>query len=276
VAPFSVERMRIRVVDAFADRPFAGNPAGVCLLDAGAWPDESWMQSVAAEMKHAETAFARPSEAADADWDLRWFTPTKEVVLCGHATLATAHVLAADGKVSEKVAFATLSGVLIAEVADDGITLDFPVNRPIETPVPEGLVAALGVEPEEVYVTGALRDLLIVLPDEETVRGVTPNLDAIAAITIREQIRGVTVTARSSQYDFVSRFFAPGSGIPEDPVTGSAHTALAPYWAERLGRDELVGYQASPRGGVVRVPSAGDRVYLKGQGITVLDGELLV
>jgi PhzF family phenazine biosynthesis protein len=268
--------MRIRVVDAFADRPFAGNPAGVCLLPVGAWPDESWMQAVAAELKHAETAFARPSERADADWDLRWFTPVKEVVLCGHATLATAHALAADGKVAGKVAFATLSGILIAEVAGDWITLDFPVNRPIETPVPDGLAAALGVEPEAVYVTGELRDLMVVVPDEPTVLGVTPDLRAIAEITDREKIRGVTVTAASAQYDFVSRFFAPGSGIPEDPVTGSAHTALAPYWAGRLGRDELVGYQASPRGGVVRVVSAGDRVYMRGQALTVLDGELLV
>ena len=272
--------MRIRVVDAFADRPFGGNPAGVCLLEAGEWPDETWMRSVAAELKHAETAFARPSERADADWDLRWFTPTKEVTLCGHATLATTHALAADGKVSGKVAFATLSGILVAAVEDDGITLDFPVNRPFEVSVPDGLAAALEVEPVEVYVTGELRDLLVVVPDEATVEAVVPNFDAITAITQREKLRGVIVTAQSSaqssEYDFVSRFFAPGSGIPEDPVTGSAHTSLAPYWGERLGRNELVGYQASARGGVVQVSSSGDRVYLKGQAITVLDGELLV
>ncbi|MFI5691147.1 PhzF family phenazine biosynthesis protein [Kribbella sp. NPDC051586] len=268
--------MRIRVVDAFADRPFGGNPAGVCLLEAGEWPDEAWMRSVAAEMKHAETAFARPAELADADWDLRWFTPTKEVVLCGHATLATAHALAADGKVSGRVAFATLSGILVAAVEDDGITLDFPVNRPFEVPVPDGLAAAVAVEPAEVYVTGELRDLLVVVPDEATVHAAVPNFDAITAITQREKLRGVIVTAPGSEYDFVSRFFAPGSGIPEDPVTGSAHTSLAPYWGERLGRNELVGYQASARGGVVQVSSSGDRVYLKGQAITVLDGELLV
>ncbi|WP_410786495.1 PhzF family phenazine biosynthesis protein [Kribbella sp. C-35] len=268
--------MRIRVVDAFAEQAFTGNPAGVCVLEAGDWPDEGWMRAVAAEMKHAETAFVRPSAGAEADWDLRWFTPTKEVVLCGHATLATAHVLAADGKVSGKASFATLSGVLVADVADDGITLDFPVNRPIEVPAPDGLGAALAVEPTEVYVTGELRDLLVVVRDEATVLGVAPDYDAIAAITQRENLRGVIVTAQGSAYDFVSRFFAPGSGIPEDPVTGSAHTSLAPYWAERLGRDELVGYQASARGGVVQVVPAGDRVYLKGQAITVLDGELLV
>lgn len=268
--------MRIRVVDAFAERAFGGNPAGVCVLGDGDWPDEGWMQSVAAEMKHAETAFVRPSDGSEAEWDLRWFTPTKEVVLCGHATLATAHVLAADGKVSGKASFATLSGVLVADVADDGITLDFPVNRPIEVPVPDGLGAALTVEPREVYVTGELRDLLVVVPDEATVLAVTPQYDAIAAITARENLRGVIVTAAGTEYDFVSRFFAPASGIPEDPVTGSAHTSLAPYWAERLGRDDLVGYQASARGGVVQVTVGGDRVYLKGRAITVLDGELLV
>ncbi|NIK55805.1 PhzF family phenazine biosynthesis protein [Kribbella shirazensis] len=268
--------MRIRVVDAFTERAFAGNPAGVCVLEAGDWPDEGWMQSVAAELKHAETAFVRPSAGSEADWDLRWFTPTKEVVLCGHATLATAHVLAADGKVSGKASFATLSGVLVADVTDDGITLDFPVNRPIDLPAPDGLAAAVGVEPQEVYVTGELRDLLVVVADEATVLAVQPQYDEIAAITVREKLRGVIVTAQGSEYDFVSRFFAPASGIPEDPVTGSAHTSLAPYWAERLGRDDLVGYQASARGGVVQVVPAGDRVYLKGRAVTVLDGELLV
>lgn len=268
--------MRIRVVDAFADRPFSGNPAAVCLFDAGAWPDEAWMQAVAAEMNHAETAFARPSERADADWDLRWFTPTKEEVLCGHATLATTHALAADGKVSGKVAFASLSGILVATVEDDGITLDFPVNRPYEVPAPDGLAASLAVEPLEVYVAGELRDLLVVVRDEATVRAVVPDYAVMAGIIQREKLRGVIVTAQGSEYDFVSRFFAPGSGIPEDPVTGSAHTSLAPYWGERLGRNELVGYQASARGGVVHVSSSGDRVYLKGQAITVLDGELSV
>lgn len=268
------------MVDAFADRAFAGNPAGVCVLEAGDWPDEAWMLSVAAEMNHAETAFVRPSERADADWDLRWFTPTKEEVLCGHATLATTHALAADGKVSGKVAFATLSGILIATVADDGITLDFPINRPIEVPAPEGLRAAIKVEPGEVYIAGELRDLLVVVRDEETVLSVVPDYDVMTGIIQREKLRGVIVTAQGSaqgsQYDFVSRFFAPGSGIPEDPVTGSAHTSLAPYWGERLGRNELVGYQASARGGVVQVSSSGDRVYLKGQAVTVLDGELFV
>ncbi|GAA1548646.1 PhzF family phenazine biosynthesis protein [Kribbella hippodromi] len=268
--------MRIRVVDAFAERAFVGNQAGVCVLDAGDWPDEKWMQAVAAEMNHAETAFVRPSTGGEADWDLRWFTPTNEVVLCGHATLATAHALATDGKVAGKTSFATLSGILTAEVAEDGITLDFPVNRPIGVDVPDGLAAALGVEPLEAYDTGELRDLLVVVRDEAAVRAVVPDFDAIAAVTTRLKLRGVIVTAAGDQYDFVSRFFAPGSGVPEDPVTGSAHTGLAPYWGDRLGRDELVGYQASARGGVVRVRSSGDRVLLTGQAITVLDGQLLV
>jgi PhzF family phenazine biosynthesis protein len=268
--------MRIRVVDAFSERAFAGNPAGVCVLEPGPWPDEGWMQNVAAELKHAETAFVRPSAGTDAEWDLRWFTPTKEVRLCGHATLAVAHVLAADGKVSGKTSFATLSGVLVAAVAEDGITLDFPVNRPVATAVPDGLAAALAVEPLETYSTGELSDLLVVVRDEAAVRAVEPDYDAIAAITRRGGLRGVIVTAHGTQYDFVSRFFAPASGIPEDPVTGSAHTGLAPYWAERLGRDTLVGYQASARGGVIEVALNGDRVVLKGRAITVLDGELLV
>ena len=268
--------MRIRVVDAFADRPFGGNPAGVCLLEQGAWPEESWMQAVAAEMKHSETAFAKPSPEGAADWDLRWFTPVNEVVLCGHATLATAHVIATDGLATGKVSFATLSGVLGAEVVDDSISLDFPVNRPIETETPSGLADALGFEPEAVYITGELRDLLVEAPSEQVLRELQPDLEAVATITSRERTRGLTVTAAGSEFDFLSRFFAPASGIPEDPVTGSAHTALAPYWSERLGRTELVGYQASARGGVVRVSSAGDRVYLTGRAITVVDGELLV
>jgi PhzF family phenazine biosynthesis protein len=269
--------MRIRVVDAFADRPFTGNPAGVCLLEAGAWPDDAWMQAVAAEMQHAETAFARPSERADADWDLRWFTPTIEVDLCGHATLATTHALVSDGLVSGKVGFSTRSGVLTAAVDDGWITLDFPVNRPAEAEVPAGLVEALGAEPVSVHSTGELSDVLVVLADEAAVRALAPDLGQVKALNQRDRNRGTIVTAPAdSGYDFVSRFFAPASGIPEDPVCGSAHTALAPYWAERLGRDELVGYQASARGGVVRVATVGDRVQLTGQAVTTLDGQLLV
>jgi PhzF family phenazine biosynthesis protein len=276
--------MRIRIVDAFTDRPYAGNPAGVCLLPPGPWPDEGWMQQVAAEVNQAETAFARPTEAgtevAEADWDLRWFTPAVEVNLCGHATLATAHALRADGAWATDggradVRFATRSGVLIANAGDGGsIVLDFPVARPVAAAAPAELAKALGVEPTEVHATGALGDLLVVVDSEEVVRGLEPDLAVLAELTVRENLRGVMVTAASSEYDFVSRFFAPGTGIAEDPVTGSAHTALAPYWAQRLGRERLTGFQASRRGGVVLVELHGDRVHLIGNAVTVIDGEL--
>jgi PhzF family phenazine biosynthesis protein len=267
--------MRIRVVDAFAERAFSGNPAAVCVLAAGEWPEAGWMQAVAGEMNLSETAFVRPSDQADADWDLRWFTPAIEVDMCGHATLATAHVLAGDGLVSGKVRFSTRSGILTASI-DAGITLDFPISRTTEVDVPDGLVEALGAKPVSVHSTGALTDVLVVLPDEAAVRELTPDIGGLEVVNRRDGNRGTIVTAPAKDFDFVSRFFAPVAGIPEDPVCGSAHTALAAYWSERLGRNDLVGYQASARGGVVRVVLAGDRVYLKGQAVTVLDGELLV
>ena len=197
------------------------------------------MQRVAAELNLSETAFAHPR--TDGDWALRWFTPTVEVDLCGHATLATAHVLRADGLASEAVRFHTRSGVLTAAVGEQ-ITLDFPAS-PV-TAASVDLTPALGAQPAEVHHVAALRELLAVYEDERTVRTLAPDLAAIARL---EGLRGVVVTARSAEYDFVSRVFLPAAGIPEDPVTGGAHTALAPFWAERLGRDELVGYQASPR-----------------------------
>lgn len=164
-------------------------------------------------------------------------------------------------------------------MGEDGwITLDFPIAELTERPVPDGLVAALGVVPEAVYGTGKLRDLLVVLGDEAAVRGLVPDFEQVTEVTEREDLRGIVSTAPAdgTAYDFVSRFFSPADGLPEDPVTGSAHTALAPYWAKRLGRDELVGYQASARGGLVRAVPSGDRVYLTGRAVTVLDGELLV
>jgi PhzF family phenazine biosynthesis protein len=253
---------RIWVVDAFTDRPFSGNPAGVCLLEAA--PDEDWMRAVAAELRHSETAFA--VARADGDWDLRWFTPTGvEVDLCGHATLATAHVIGRDAR------FHTRSGVLSARVGEE-ITLDFPANPPVAAEAPPGLAAALGAEPEEVHWVPALRELIAVLADEVIVRELAPDLDALAGL---DRVRGVVVTARGERdADFVSRVFLPAAGIPEDPVTGGAHTALAPLWAQRLGRDELVGYQASARGGYVRTRLRGDRVELSGRAVTVLEGEL--
>jgi PhzF family phenazine biosynthesis protein len=272
--------MRIRVIDAFTDRPFAGNPAAVCLLGGDAWPDEAWMRRVAAEMNLSETAFAHPlPSGSGADWALRWFTPTVETNLCGHATLATAHALHADRGAAASVRFSSRSGVLVAHSRPDGaITLDFPAAPATEAAVPDGLAEALGARPVAAYDTGALGDLLVALPDEATVRGLAPDVTALARLTDHDGVRGVIATAAAADpaggYDFVSRFFAPAQGIPEDPVTGSAHTALAPYWAARLGRDPLTGLQASARSGLVRTAVHGDRVHLTGHAVTVLDATL--
>ncbi|MFF3408584.1 PhzF family phenazine biosynthesis protein [Streptomyces sp. NPDC002742] len=268
--------MRIRIVDAFTDRPFAGNPAGVLLLDS--FPDDAWLQSVAMEVNHAETAFThRLPEGGEADWALRWFTPATEVALCGHATLAAAHVLLTTDAHRGPVRFATRSGVLIATPGADGsITLDFPTAplTPVETP--EGVAGALGAEPLSVLDTGPnTGDLLVEVADEKTVRGLAPDHKALA----RYSERGIIATARAEDpsrgYDFVSRCFFPNVGIDEDPVTGSAHTALAPFWSERLGRPALTGLQASPRSGLVRTEVRGDRTLLSGHAVTVIEGELL-
>lgn len=269
--------MRIRIVDAFTERPFSGNPAGVVLLDSDGFPDDTWLQQVAAEVNLAETAFAHRSPGApDDEWALRWFTPVAEVDLCGHATLATAHVLRSTGQAPGAVRFSTRSGVLTAEAAADGvISLDFPAAPPAAVAIPDDVGPAIGASVAAVHSTGALGDLLVVVTDERTVRGLTPDLGAVARVECR---RGLIVTAPADApgggYDFVSRCFYPGMGIPEDPVTGSAHTALAPYWSERLGRRELTGLQASARGGLVRTTLRGDRVTLSGSAVTVIDGEL--
>ncbi|MET9412346.1 PhzF family phenazine biosynthesis protein [Streptomyces sp. NPDC002935] len=268
--------MRIRIVDAFTDRPFAGNPAGVLLLDS--FPDDAWLQSVAVEVNHAETAFAhRLPEGGDADWALRWFTPATEVALCGHATLATAHVLHTTGAHEGPVRFATRSGVLIATPQADGsITLDFPTAPLTPVEIPDGVAEALGAEPLSTLDTGPnTGDLLVEVADEKTVLGLAPDHKALA----RYSERGIIATARAEDpsrgYDFVSRCFFPNVGIDEDPVTGSAHTALAPFWSERLGRPGLTGLQASPRSGLVRTEVRGDRTLLSGHAVTVIDGELL-
>jgi predicted PhzF superfamily epimerase YddE/YHI9 len=264
--------MRIRIIDAFADAPFTGNPAGVVLLGADEWPDETWMRNVALELNQAETAFAHPlTQDSSADWALRWFTPAAEVDLCGHATLATAHAIAQPGTIR----FATRSGVLLATSRLDGsITLDFPVNHPIPAPIDPTVGHALGAEVTAAYTTGALGDLLVEVQDEETVRGLKPDLITLATI----DVRGVIVTARASSpngsYQFVSRFFGPAVGVPEDAVTGSAHTALAPLWSARLGSTTLTGLQASARTGFVHTVLKGDRVELTGRAITMLDGQL--
>ncbi|MEU8567352.1 PhzF family phenazine biosynthesis protein [Streptomyces pathocidini] len=271
--------MRLRIVDAFTARPFAGNPAGVLLLDRSGFPDDSWLQQVAAEVNLSETAYAHPlPEGGEADWALRWFTPATEVNLCGHATLATAHVLHTAGLASGTVRFATRSGVLSATTAEDGsITLDFPTAPLTAVEPPAEASKALGAEVVSAYDTGPnVQDLLIEVADEKTVRALVPDLAALA----RLGSRGVIVTARAEDphrgYDFVSRFFGPGAGVDEDPVTGSAHTALAPLWSQRLGRDDLTGFQASARTGLVRTALRGPRTLLTGTAITIIDGELLV
>lgn len=257
-------------VDAFADHPFAGNPAAVCLLD-GPRPD-SFLAAVAREMNLSETAFLLP--AGDV-WSLRWFTPAVEVELCGHATLASAHVLWTTGRApaTAPLRFATKSGELVAtRQADSWMTLDFPALPPEQVAsAPKGLFAALGTEP--VWLGRSRFDYLAELVDEAAVLAVSPDFARLQAV----EARGVIVTARASRsgVDFVSRFFAPRAGVPEDPVTGSAHSVLTPFWSHRLGRTELVGRQVSARGGTVRVTDRGDRVDLAGQAWTVAEGRLL-
>ncbi|GHF58900.1 oxidoreductase [Streptomyces thermodiastaticus] len=266
----------MRIVDAFTDRPFTGNPAGVLLLDA--FPEDDWLQRVAREVNHSETAFAHPlPEDAEADWALRWFTPATEVAMCGHATLATAHVLHTTGAHTGPVRFATRSGVLTATPADDGsITLDFPTAPLTPVEVPDGVADALGAAPSTAMDTGAaVGDLLVELTDEKTVRALEPDPKALAAYSAR----GIIATARAEDpargYDYVSRCFFPNVGIDEDPVTGSAHTALAPFWSARLGRDDLTGLQASVRSGLVRTTVRGERTLLTGHAVTVIEGDLL-
>ncbi len=257
-------------VDAFTERPFAGNPAAVVLLDQ--MPDNEWLQHVAAEMNLSETAFVAPLQ--DGSFELRWFTPVAEVDLCGHATLATAHVLWETGAVepSENVAFETAGGVLGAERDGAFILLDFPTEPAEEIEDRMGLAAALGVRP--VFVGSSRLDFLVELPDEASVRGLDPDMHAIEQIGMRGVI--VTAKAHGDAYDFVSRYFAPRFGIPEDPVTGSAHCVLGPYWMERLGKNPLIGYQASARGGTVGVEVSGDRVKLRGRAVTIFSGNLYV
>ncbi len=253
-------------VDAFTDKPFGGNPAAVCVLPEPR--DAQWMQSVAREMNLSETAFlARGSDG----FQLRWFTPSVEVDLCGHATLAAAHALWEEGHLEpgEQARFHTRSGLLTARRDGGWIEMDLPAKREEPCAPQEGIAEALGAAPK--YVGRNAYDCIAELDSETTLRGLKPNYSMLAKLPVR----GVIVTSLARDYDFVSRFFAPGSGIDEDPVTGSAHCCLGPFWSSRLGRNEFVAYQASPRGGLVRVRVNGDRVILGGQAVTVLRGELL-
>ncbi len=255
-------------VDAFTAKPFAGNPAAVCLLEKEGEAD--WMQSVAAEMNLSETAFLTPQKDG---FGLRWFTPKTEVDLCGHATLAGAHVLWEIGRMAtdEVAHFDTRSGELTAKQDKDWIELDFPVTRAEPVESPPGLSDMIGSVPK--FVGRSRFDLLIELADATELHELEPDFVSLSHLPVR----GFIVTARPDmpEYDFLSRFFAPAAGINEDPVTGSAHCALAPYWAEQLGKNEMIAYQASPRGGVVKVHLADDRVKLRGQAVTVLQGELV-
>jgi len=262
-------------VDAFTNRPFAGNPAAVCVLNAGAALDDGRMQAIALEMNLSETAFVERRPGAP--FGLRWFTPAAEVRLCGHATLASAHALWEAGEAADLLEFDTLSGRLTARrLADGRIELDFPSQNASPAEPAPGLLDALGVDARDVRFTGRNgTDLLVVLVSEELVRALKPNLGALAEV----DVRGVIVTARAdngTDADFVSRFFAPRVGVPEDPVTGSAHCCLAPYWVSELGRNPLTGYQASHRGGDVGVEVVGDRVKLRGAAVTVMRGELVL
>ena len=261
--------LTITQVDAFTGEPFGGNPAAVCLLPAPA--DASWMQRVAREMNLSETAFLVRRD--DGTFDLRWFTPSVEVDLCGHATLASAHVLWERHHLAPDApaVFRTRSGRLSAVLRGAGIEIDFPAEPDEPAAVPDGLADALGAEPT--YVGRNRFDYLVEVDAETAVRRLTPDFRRLGEI----DARGVIVTARaeSDGFDFVSRFFAPRTGIDEDPVTGSAHCCLGPYWRRRLDRDTFTAWQASERGGLVRVVVRGHRVMLSGQAVTVLRGELL-
>ena len=255
-------------VDAFTDTPFSGNPAAVCILPAQV--DEGWMQRVAAEMNLSETAFVVKQEDG---YGLRWFTPVSEVDLCGHATLASAHVLWEKGHLDsdETVIFHTKSGVLTCEQKDEWIEMNFPISRESPAAPPDALVEGLGLIPR--YVGKSEFDYLVEADSEAAIRALAPDFQLLQTVPMR----GCIVTARSddSRYDFVSRFFAPGLGVDEDPVTGSAHCCLGPFWANRLKKEELTAYQASARGGVVRMRILGDRIVLGGRAVTVMQGDLL-
>lgn len=262
--------LRITQVDAFTGQPYRGNPAAVCILPKAA--EEAWMRDVAREMNLAETAFLVTTQPDG--FNLRWFTPSVEVDLCGHATLASAHVLWEEGhlKSHEQARFHTRSGLLTADRRDGWIELDFPALAEQPANAPAGLADALGVRPT--YVGRNRLDVyLLELDSERILREVAPDFTALKKV----EAHGVIVTSRSDSpdYDFVSRFFAPALGVDEDPVTGSAHCCLGPFWAKRLGKSSFIAYQASSRGGVVRVRVEGDRVRLTGQAVTVLRGELV-
>jgi PhzF family phenazine biosynthesis protein len=264
--------VRMRTVDAFAEQPFTGNPAAVLVLDE--MPSAEWMAAVARETNLSDTGFVIREEVADADFPLRWFTPTQEIDLCGHATLASAHCLFEDG-VPGPIRFATRSGVLtVTQRTDGSLAMDFPAWFSSVVDAGSAVSAALGAPVEETSKTENGAFLLALMADEASIRSLSPDLDAVASLDATVGLIPTAPAAPGSGYDFVSRVFAPQAGIPEDPVTGSAHTALAPYWAERMGRTSLAGLQVSARSGFVGVELNGDRVTVSGRAVTVFDGAL--
>jgi PhzF family phenazine biosynthesis protein len=272
-----IAAMRQWTVDAFASQPFRGNPA--CVVEPfDAWPDEAWMQALAQENARAETAFLVRT-ADPGRFGLRWFTPAIEVPLCGHATLASSHVLFAElGLAADAVAFDTRSGPLAVAREGEGYRMDFPADPPLRTEVPAGLAEALGAEPAEVWAAGYL---LAILADEAAVRGLKPDIAALAAISSAARRPGNLIVAAPGEaggrFDVVSRFFAPGSGIAEDPATGSAHCIIAPLFAQKLGKSRLSCHQAFPgRGGDLTCEAAGDRVFLSGRAVVVAESRLRV
>ncbi len=257
--------MKFRIVDAFTSRPFTGNPAAVCILETPA--DDLQMQNIALEINLSETAFLWPEGPS---FRLRWFTPLVEVDLCGHATLAAAHVLWETGVWNRPtISFVTRSGELVVTRQGSLIEMSFPSLPAAPCDPPADIVRGIGA-----HIVAAAKskfDYLIELESERDVRELAPDLGAIA----RVPARGVMVTARGSQYDFVSRFFGPAAGVPEDPVTGSAHCTLGPYWQEKLNKSNFRAFQASKRGGEIGVRVEKDRVYLSGQAVTTMTSELI-
>ena len=258
--------MKYYVVDAFADAPFEGNPAGVCVPND--WPSDERMQQIAAENNLSETAFFVKEGNG---YRLRWFTPAEEIDLCGHATLASAYVIRRFlSPSSDPVTFYTKSGILMVRPQGDLYELDFPVREPVPIDCPPALAQALGAAPLETYL---YRDLLVRVKDSDTVANLRPNMDALRRIS---GCKGFIITAEGHEFDFVSRFFAPELGVPEDPVTGSSHCMLVPYWAKRLQKTRLVARQLSRRGGTLLCQLAGNRVKIAGRAALYLKGEILV
>ncbi|MEM6254880.1 MAG: PhzF family phenazine biosynthesis protein [Cyanobacteria bacterium P01_D01_bin.156] len=263
-------RQSVIQVDAFTDRPFAGNPAAVCVSEAPL--DEALMQKIASEMNVSETAFLYPL-GEEGNYSLRWFTPAAEIALCGHATLASAHVLWSEGHLSSSITarFQTKSGELRVTPKDNLLQMDFPVQPVYDAPISPALVAAMN---HADIVHGARNDVnyLVELRSHQALANLTPDLDKIATLPYQ----GVIVTSRGeAPYDFISRYFVPSMGIAEDPVTGSSHCSLAPYWQAKLGKDKMLAYQASARGGELHVECTPDRILISGQAVTVMRGELL-